>query len=510
MDPPATSCPFCDVSADRVLFANGTALAVRDACPVSQGHTLVISKRHIPDWWAAMEDERLSIVAMIDDVKHDLEQRYAPTGFNVGFNAGRSAGQTVFHLHVHVIPRYAGDVADPRGGVRNVIPGRGNYLADEQDPAGQETSAIEAPLEQAIDAASLIQRVLALVDEGRRVATYKPALLLALVELAVERVDGSQPLTLPVDDIADRVIELYWPQTRIHLASGRLLKQASTKNSRILGALTELRERAAARPGTPLSAVRLSAPAAYESTRRAVAEALAKQPIPRLQRPGSGSGSGSYPRFLYDDSGFVSERGWVHSGQQPTVVLAAGVAEALARAAPLLRTTAQDIWLADVVKLNEVAAEEAELRRFLFGADRSDLSPICDGLRDAGTTSCFWCEKPLPRVPQVDHVIPWSHYPSDDLFNLVLTDPQCNNDKRDRLVTAQFIERWLTRDTKLLRDLAAETLWPFEAARSKRVARSAYRYLPDGVPIWAGYRSVRLFDNAQRASVARALDPLSA
>lgn len=115
------------------------------------------------------------------------------------------------------------------------------------------------------------------------------------------------------------------------------------------------------------------------------------------------------------------------------------------------------------------------------------------------------CSDPLPRVPQVDHVIPWSYHPADDLFNLVLTDPKCNIDKRDRLVTAEFIERWLDRDSNQLQSLAAETRWPFEPTRSLRVARSAYRYLPEGFPVWAGYRSMQLFDEAQRSGVARAL-----
>ncbi len=85
--------------------------------------------RQIATWWEASAEERADLLALVDDVKQVLDERYRPDGYNVGFNAGAAAGQTVDHLHLHVIPRYAGDVDDPRGGVRHVIPGRGNYLA---------------------------------------------------------------------------------------------------------------------------------------------------------------------------------------------------------------------------------------------------------------------------------------------------------------------------------------------------------------------------------------------
>ena len=82
----------------------------------------------IATWWEATDGERADILALIDEVKRRLDTELQPDGYNVGFNAGTAAGQTVGHLHIHVIPRYRGDVLDPRGGVRHVIPGKGNYL----------------------------------------------------------------------------------------------------------------------------------------------------------------------------------------------------------------------------------------------------------------------------------------------------------------------------------------------------------------------------------------------
>jgi diadenosine tetraphosphate (Ap4A) HIT family hydrolase len=107
------------------VASNALAFAIRDRDPVSDGHTLVIPKRLVVDFFGTTEAERLALFALVDEVKRALDASHRPDGYNVGFNAGDAAGQTVFHLHLHVIPRYRGDVEDPRGGVRHVIPSRG-------------------------------------------------------------------------------------------------------------------------------------------------------------------------------------------------------------------------------------------------------------------------------------------------------------------------------------------------------------------------------------------------
>jgi len=108
---------------------NDLAFAIRNNYPVSPGHTLVITQRETPTWFDATPAEQLAVIALVEEVKRALDKEFAPAGYNVGFNAGAAAGQTVPHLQVHVIPRYTGDMDDPRGGVRHVIPGKGNYLA---------------------------------------------------------------------------------------------------------------------------------------------------------------------------------------------------------------------------------------------------------------------------------------------------------------------------------------------------------------------------------------------
>jgi len=123
--------PFLAIPESEHVASNALAFAVRDAYPVSPGHTLVVPRRLVETFFDASEEERAAIFALVDEVKAALDARDPrPDGYNVGFNAGEAAGQTVMHLHVHVIPRYRGDMDDPRGGVRHVIPSKGNYLND--------------------------------------------------------------------------------------------------------------------------------------------------------------------------------------------------------------------------------------------------------------------------------------------------------------------------------------------------------------------------------------------
>ena len=121
-------CPFCPPPTDRVVDENSLAAVLNDAYPVSVGHCLVVPKRHVASWFESTAEERGALLELVDRAKQRLDDRISPDGYNIGINVGRAAGQTVFHLHVHVIPRVVGDVPDPRGGVRGVIPGKSNYL----------------------------------------------------------------------------------------------------------------------------------------------------------------------------------------------------------------------------------------------------------------------------------------------------------------------------------------------------------------------------------------------
>jgi diadenosine tetraphosphate (Ap4A) HIT family hydrolase len=107
---------------DRPLVAQADlAIAFADGRPISPGHTLVVPRRHVASYWDCSAAEKAALWQLVETVRGLLIERHRPDAFNVGFNAGAAAGQTVFHAHIHVIPRYTGDVADPRGGVRNAV-----------------------------------------------------------------------------------------------------------------------------------------------------------------------------------------------------------------------------------------------------------------------------------------------------------------------------------------------------------------------------------------------------
>lgn len=122
-----TPCPFCTLPPERIVAANNVGWVVRDAYPVSPGHTLIIPRRHMGSFFELSADERLGLLALLDEARTALQASHAPQGYNIGVNDGLAAGQTVPHLHIHLIPRYAGDQADPRGGVRWVLPDRAQY-----------------------------------------------------------------------------------------------------------------------------------------------------------------------------------------------------------------------------------------------------------------------------------------------------------------------------------------------------------------------------------------------
>lgn len=121
------SCPFCTLDPSRVVFENDLVIAIQDGYPSSPGHLLLVPRRHVADWFEATDAERAALTEATVDARNFILEHYQPEGFNIGINAGEAAGQTVMHLHVHVIPRYSGDVADPRGGIRWVLPDTAAY-----------------------------------------------------------------------------------------------------------------------------------------------------------------------------------------------------------------------------------------------------------------------------------------------------------------------------------------------------------------------------------------------
>jgi len=125
-------CVFCEAISQHLYFVqNSSAVAFPDAYPLSPGHALIVPRRHEVDFFALSSDEQAAVWDLTQQVRDYIESDYAPAGYNIGLNAGVAAGQTIDHTHVHVIPRYKGDVEDPRGGIRWVIPARVPYWDEE-------------------------------------------------------------------------------------------------------------------------------------------------------------------------------------------------------------------------------------------------------------------------------------------------------------------------------------------------------------------------------------------
>ncbi|WP_277612738.1 HIT family protein [Methanocorpusculum petauri] len=119
------NCPFCNP--DEILLENDLAFAKYDLYPVSPGHLLIIPKRHAASWFDLTPAEQTAVLALVAQAKDLLDETYAPDGYNLGVNCGEAAGQTVMHVHLHVIPRYSGDVSNPHGGIRAVIAAKQDY-----------------------------------------------------------------------------------------------------------------------------------------------------------------------------------------------------------------------------------------------------------------------------------------------------------------------------------------------------------------------------------------------
>jgi hypothetical protein len=342
------------------------------------------------------------------------------------------------------------------------------------------------------DPLALGQRVVAILETGARVATYKLATLTALMDFCLENLpdDPGQELEVPLRDLAGRVIELYWHQVRPF--ENQSLRQSTGSSARILREVVRLRERAGAGDGGTSAAVAISrVPGAYESAVSAISLVLVRQPVHRLQKLPNGT---SEP-FLYDDSWMhdkVSARTIAAHGE--AIRLFPGVAFALARLSGLLRPTLELLWVEDVRRMNKwLEAEVPDVAGHLFGRERAYMAPARGALRDAFGPSCFYCAAALPRDNPVDHVLPWSRVGIDGLANLVLACRSCNSDKQQSLPSLPLVTRALERDRATLEQVATSITWPTQYDRVVAAARGIYRGEPKDAATWNGYRnSVRL------------------
>jgi 5-methylcytosine-specific restriction endonuclease McrA len=347
----------------------------------------------------------------------------------------------------------------------------------------------------AADPLLLGQRVVAILETGQRDATYKLATLMALIEHCIENLPerSDDPLRVAIPDLAHRVLAIYWQQVRPF--EGHDLAQRRTgSKSRIILATKELRAAGGVGDrGLSLEVAIMRKPHAYQKTINRIVIALAKQPLPRLQKlPGS---SVSDP-FLYDDS-FLGEnvsRSTLRA-HGDAIVLKPGVAHGLARLAGLLKPALEIMWVDDVRRMNKfLDADVPDIAGHLFGRERTALAALRQPFKDAFGPHCFYCETHLPANNPIDHVLPWSLVGIDGLSNLVLACSRCNGDKSGALPAVKIVDRVLERERSVLEDIASELQWPAQHDRVVAAARGIYRGQPAGVPTWSGYKQSERLD----------------
>lgn len=323
---------------------------------------------------------------------------------------------------------------------------------------------------------AFLDKVERLLSTGRFTSTYKFALLIALANLAVEQGDDSgEPLELDLDDVARSFLSLYWTMARPHPRVAAVLKQ-STNAAKPSAMITLLRE---ATRETASSYVRLrvhqeTTDALIRSTRAT----LAKDVLHRLQTFATGTlRDRSDDRFLYEHPPTARECGRLRS-----IVLRPGAAACLRRLHGVIVAMVQARWARWVRENNPTLGADRSLEAFLFGADRRSLVEHAHRLHELQGGRCFYTHARLarPSAGEVDHFIPWSRYPWDSPFNLVLASKEANRRKRDRLASLEDRARWLARNDDAFELLVAPPprgfgALPADRAIARGVAEWIYR-----------------------------------
>jgi hypothetical protein len=335
----------------------------------------------------------------------------------------------------------------------------------------------------------IAERLLQVVDEGRRTATYKLALLTALIDACAANADqtGRAPSALHTREIARHVLRLYLPHARGYLANPNAeplaLRQITNKQSAVMGAVLRLHLIGESSGHHSMRSLELHHPAEVERCLDEVERTFARYPLRLLQVVGT-----EERRFLYDIDWSASvSLAALHGEGGGMVRFKPGAADELVRLAPLLRPLIELHWVRMVASLNGLDLEGERLRAHLFGAARTAFpEKLRSGLLELQDGRCFYCEERLTSRSEVDHFIPWSRWPNDAVENLVLADA-CNNHKRDHLAAADHAQRWSARLEARPADLSAissAASWSSDAARTLAIGRSSYFHLPTGTPLW--------------------------
>ncbi len=342
------------------------------------------------------------------------------------------------------------------------------------------------------------ERLLRIIDEGRRIGSYKLALLLALLDAsaAESTPSGAAPEVLQTRVIASHVLRLYLPQVATFVgrdAGAATLRQITARRSPVLDAISALNDQARHMGCRSVAEMAGRLPEAFERTLDVIELTFARYPLRLLQVVG-----GQDLPFLYDiDWGEGVSLRRLHADGGGLVRFHPGAADALVRLGPLMRPLVETHWTRMVATLNGIDLEEERLRAHLFGASRRSFPrKLRARLGDLHDGRCFYCAGPLGSSWDLDHVIPWSRHPNDAIENLVPADRRCNTAKSDSLPAVGHVARWRNGHVARAEDLAGladSTGWLSDLEHTLAVVRSTYRYLPVGTPLWKSVGSVEAY-----------------
>lgn len=329
------------------------------------------------------------------------------------------------------------------------------------------------------------EKLLGLLGQASFTSTYKYAVILGLMDLCLEHSarSGAAPSMVTTRQLAEKVVELYWSHT-LGFRAGPVLRQNTGTQAKIVSLIEDFRDRHAGDTTASLARSRTAAPGPFERLLREIEWVLVEMPLPKLQRVGRELHPFVYQIAWSDD---VRKGEFNSDAFDNRICFVAGAGDHLVRLSGLIRPIVQNDWTRRVARINSCLIEDSELEDFLFGASRIDLTPVRRDLRDLQDGRCFYCENRIARNPQVDHFVPWARYPNNGIENLVLADKSCNNAKRDHLVAAAHVDKWVERSLRARHDLASiarSRSWESHPDRSLSVARSIYLRLPEDARLW--------------------------
>lgn len=349
-------------------------------------------------------------------------------------------------------------------------------------------------------AISFAERVLTLLDQGSFTSTYKYAVLLGLMDVVLERTskNGIPPDFITTRQLADKVIEIYWPHSNpfaFSKSNTDMLKQNTRGQAEIIRYIEKFRSNKKIGESAPLFTAKYADSEGYRKLVDQVEWKLIELPLPRLQR------IGKTPRpFIYEihwDENITQAQVSAYQKEQQSdfdnrIQLKENVGEYLVRLNSLLRPLIQREWSRFVADINQL--EEARLQRFLFNTTRAGAAALCNPLSELQNHYCFYCHEKIGSnentKPEVDHFIPWARYPNDSLTNYVVAHSKCNRDKRDHLAANVHLEHWVERisgNSSILDDLttiASDYQWELGEQTSFGVAAAIYRHLKPEVELW--------------------------